>query len=233
MGTAQSLNLLVHVGFGGTGLVLGLIPLLSKKGGSQHRRWGRRFAFLAAFVIGSGGMTLLLGHHSPLSAVQALVLVMFYEFVSGLRALRLRSHGPLWPDALFALSALAACVLVLANTEMSARAGLVTLPSLGMLACVACYDLSRHWWPEFWLRAARPLDHGLKMTAVFFGMLSAGAGNLLVSLQPWSILIPNIVGTFAMVTLALAYVIQFRQRARGLDIRGRSVMVERQSAPSP
>ncbi|MQA42018.1 hypothetical protein [Rugamonas aquatica] len=218
MHTAQFLNLLVHIGFGGIGLVLGLIPLLSTKGGLQHRRWGRRFALLAAFVIGSGGMTLVLGHHSSLSAVQALVLVMFYEFVSGLRALKLRSHGPLWPDALFAISALAACVLVLANTEMSARAAIVTLPSLGMLAFVASYDLSRHWWPVFWLRAARPLDPGLKMTAVFFGMLSAGAGNLLVSLQPWSIVIPNIMGTLAIFTLTIAYVVQFRRRAKGQDI---------------
>ena len=68
---------------------------------------------------------------------------------------------------------------------------------------MVAYDLSRPLWGTRWLRV-RTLDHGLKLVAVYFGMASAGAGNLLPGLRPWGQIVPNVLGVLVMLGFALA-----------------------------
>lgn len=77
--------------------------------------------------------------------------------------------------------------------------------TLGFVCAVALYDLSRHFWRNAWLKHARSLDHGLKMTGAYFAMMSAGVGNVLRDLQPWSQVGPSMLGIFVMIGFTIAY----------------------------
>ena len=198
-------NVIVHVGAGVIGLTVGLVPLLSRKGGAVHRRWGRRFGWLAAIVVATACLGVLMG--SPPGALIAVALSAGYQLVGGIRALYLRGRVPNGWDAALAIAALmlVAWLLMTMGPGTASFTPVIGYSTLGYVATIALYDLSRHAWPLLWSRAIRPLDHGMKMTGVYFAMLSAGAGNLLRGLQPWSQVLPSMVGIVAMVVLAIVY----------------------------
>ncbi len=49
----HSLNVWTHVGAGAAGLAVGLVPLLTAKGGRLHRWTGRVFVAIAAVSLGT------------------------------------------------------------------------------------------------------------------------------------------------------------------------------------
>jgi uncharacterized membrane protein len=202
---ANQINLAIHIGMGVAGLVCGLWPLLSAKGGRLHRKSGRVFVVLAGVVLG----TALLADiflKQPI-ALLTVSLAACYEYAAGLRSLALRNRGPTMIDALLASAALAGCIwLVRSMGEGPASwSPVIVYSTAGYVACIALYDLSRPLWVAYWLRYVRPLDHGLKMTACYFAMLSSGAGNSLRNLQPWSQLIPSSLGIVVMAVILVSY----------------------------
>lgn len=200
----------LHIIAGVIALGLGLVPLLSTKGGRTHRRFGRAVVALGAVVLGTALYGVFAGT-APM-ALTAVTLTAGYQFIGSLRALALRDRAPGWPDALLACTALALAALLLLRGGPGTASWPPALAygTLGFMAMIALYDLSRPLWPQLWQRRARALDHGLKMTGFYFAMASAGAGNLLRDWQPWSQLLPSAIGLVAMLVLAVAY---FRQRA--------------------
>lgn len=204
-------NVIVHVAAGALGLALGLVPLLTLKGGYHHRIWGRWFVGLAAITIATAGIGVLSG--APPPALVAATLSAGYQFTGSLRALALKGRAPGVIDGLLAVVALILIGVLLATMgpgtpSWSPAIGYSTLGYVGM---VALYDLSRYAWPRTWTRVARPLDHGLKMTGAYFAMASAGAGNLLQDLQPWSQIMPSTLGVLAMLALSVAYFMKLRR----------------------
>jgi uncharacterized membrane protein len=202
----NDINIVVHVGMGACGLIVGLVPLLSFKGGKLHRRSGRIFAVFAGVVL----LTALLADvflKQPI-ALLAASLSATYQYCGSLRALYLRSRGPGVLDAAMAGIALAACATLLhaMNGGTASWSPMIGYSTAGFVSAIAVYDLSRSFWSRSWLRYARPLDHGLKMTGCYFAMLSAGAGNLLKHFQPWSQILPSSIGMCVMVVLTIAYV---------------------------
>ena len=141
------------------------------------------------------------------TALVAVTLTAGYQYVGSLRALALRDRAPGWPDALLACTALALAALLLLRGGPGTASWPPALAygTLGFVIAMALYDLSRHLWPQLWLRRARILDHGLKMTGFYFAMASAGAGNLLRGWQPWSQLLPSALGTLAMCVLVFIH----------------------------
>jgi hypothetical protein len=207
----QSPNAVIHIVMGAIALIVGLVPLLSTKGGLTHRRFGRYTVGLGAIVITTAAIGVVFDA-APM-ALAAVTLSAGYQYVGSLRALALRDRGPGWPDALLACIALAlsAWMLILGKPGSASWPPALAYGTLGYLAIVVMYDLSRHLWPRLWLRRIRPLDHGLKMTGFYFAMASAGAGNLLRGWQPWSQLLPSSIGLTAMLALAILF---FRQQTR-------------------
>jgi uncharacterized membrane protein len=210
--TVPTTNVIVHVAAGAVGLALGLMPLLTLKGGYHHRIWGRWFVGLAAITVATACIGVLAG--AAPSALAAVTLSAGYQFTGSLRALALKNRAPGVIDGLLAVAALILICVLLATMgpgtpSWSPAIGYSTLAYVGM---VALYDLSRHTWPRTWTRVARPLDHGLKMTGVYFAMASAGAGNLLRDLQPWSQILPSALGVSAMLALSVAYFVKLRRQ---------------------
>ncbi len=204
-------NVLIHVTAGATALLLGAVPLLSTKGGRAHRRFGRYAIGLGAIVLATALIGVIRGT-APM-ALAAVTLSAGYQYVGSLRALALRDRGPGWLDALLACGALAlaAWMLIQGNPGGASWPPALAYGTLGFLSMVVIYDLSRHAWPQLWLRRIRPLDHGMKMTGFYFAMASAGAGNLLRDWQPWSQLLPSAMGLVTMLVLTLVF---FRRQAR-------------------
>jgi hypothetical protein len=201
----NDINVAVHICMGAAGLVCGLFPLLSTKGESAHRRSGRIFAIFAGIVLG----TALLADaflHEPVGLLAA-TLSASYQYVGGLRSLTLRNRAPSIIDASLACAALAGCAWLVSLKDVGTTSWtpMIGYSTAAYVACIALYDLSRPFWATYWIRYARPLDHGLKMTGCYFAMLSSGAGNLLKHLQPWSQVIPSSLGVLVMVALLSRY----------------------------
>lgn len=206
----HQLNVGAHIAMGVFGLLVGLLPLCSRKGSMIHRRAGRLFVYLAGVVLTTAVIADVF-FPVPMTLV-AVTLSAAYQYVSSLRALHLRTSPPGLFDAGLAVATLLACGFFVmsmgkGNASFTPAIGYSTI---GYVAMVAIYDLSRGFWGAFWLQRVRPLDHGLKMTGVYFAMLAAGAGNLLRGLQPWSQILPSILGTLVVVLLAVRYIGRWR-----------------------
>lgn len=194
-------NVAVHVIAGAVALLAGLWPLLTKKGSTLHRRGGRVFAIVGAVVFA----TALVGvafYDAPAPLVAAFVAAG-YQFVSGLRTLQMHETGPRLFDAAFAVAGLGACaaLFVLMGPGTQSWTPAIGYSTIGFVSTVALYDLSRFAWRETWRTRAWRLDHGLKLTAAYFGMASAGVGNVFRDAQPWSQVGPSIVGVGVMLIL--------------------------------
>ncbi len=204
--TPNTLNIAIHVSAGALALAIGLVPLCSTKGGARHRRWGRVFILVGGVVLGTAVIGLFIA--SPPMALVTATLAAGYQYVGSLRALSLRDRGPGVVDAVFACAALglAAVLLYRMGPGTASWSPMIGYSTLGYVTALVIYDLSRHFWPRVWLRSARALDHGLKMTGAYFAMASAGAGNVLRDWQPWSQLLPSTIGTMVMLGLWIVYV---------------------------
>ncbi|AQR62098.1 hypothetical protein BZG35_10920 [Brevundimonas sp. LM2] len=202
---AHQLNVASHVGTGALALLIGLVPLFSRKGGPLHRWSGRATVGLGAVVLASAVIADVL--FDPPAPLVAATLSAGYQYLSGLRTLALKRAGPGWPDVALALTGLGLVTLL----GLHMGSGTASWPpaigyaTIGFIATVIVYDLSRHLWIGLWRRQVRPLDHGVKMIGFYFAMLSARAGNLLEQWQPLSQVLPSAIGMVAMVGFVVWY----------------------------
>jgi hypothetical protein len=210
----HTLNVVLHVLAGACALAVGSIPLFTSKGGRLHRRAGRIFVAIAAVVLATATVADLF--FDPPGPLIAASLAAGYQYLSSLRALRLRDRGPGWPDALLALAGLAGCaaLFMLMGPGTTSWTPAVGYSTIGYVAFLAGYDLSRHFWRSAWLAHVRLLDHGLKMTGAYFAMMSAGVGNIFRDLQPWSQVGPSALGFMVMIVLTIAYARRGAERWR-------------------
>jgi hypothetical protein len=209
---AHTLNKAAHILAGSVALGIGLVPLLSRKGGHAHRLTGWVFAGLGAVTLSCAAVgVVFFPHPGPLMVA---ALTASYQYLSGMRALSRFRPGPGPLDAALALGALAlgaAMIPIISSGNAQWRPAL-GYSMLGFLALIILYDLSRYAWADVWQRAVRPIDHGLKMTGTYFAMASAGFGNLFPAWQPFSPAISG-AGALVMIVLAVQYVRRRRLKA--------------------
>jgi uncharacterized membrane protein len=197
MSLPHLLNLATHVGTGGIAIALGFAVLARPKGDARHKRWGRRFVVLTTIVVATAATGLAVFRWMPLFAV--LTLLVGYQLLSGWRAARTRDAGPNRLDlALSLLAAALAAVLIPVALRDPDVPRAVLLGSCGALAAVLSYDLLRWLAPARWHIAAWRYEHLYKMNAALFGMISAFIGNTVRAWQPWSQLLPSIIGVIAV-----------------------------------
>lgn len=211
MQNLHHLNTLSHIGAGGLALLLGLLPLLSRKGHRLHRLSGWMFVAAGLVVL----ICALIGvvvypRPGPLVMV---TLSASYQYLSGLRALPRFHTAPSWLDTVLALAALTGCGMLLSRMASgeASWSPAIGYSTLGFLVVVALYDLSRPLWVAAW-RRIRAIDHGLKMTGTYFAFASAGLGNLARDWQPWSQIGPSVLGLIVMLLLLSRYIRDNRRR---------------------
>ncbi len=89
--------LYLHISAGFTALVVGLIPMFSKKGGKTHVTWGKVY-FWAMFVV---AVTALLRFKLQLNLIflACIAIFSFYNTFTGMRIIRMKKQlKPAWID---------------------------------------------------------------------------------------------------------------------------------------
>jgi hypothetical protein len=213
MAPLHTANVAIHVAAATFALVVGLVSLFSAKGGAAHRKAGK-FVLPAAIIV---AVTAVIGVVVDPSrpALTAITISATYQLVSGMRALWL---GGLWLrglrnrplgviDAIIAVAGLSAALwlLIAMGPSTPSFTPAIGYSAIGFVTLLCCYDLSRFAWQELWKRKVWPIDHGLKMVGFYFALVSAAAGNLLRDFQPWSQLIPSVIGVIALTIFAAFY----------------------------
>ncbi|MDB5233116.1 MAG: hypothetical protein JWR44_109 [Hymenobacter sp.] len=207
MPTLHQLNIVVHVVFGTLALLVGLVPMLTRKGGGAHLRFGRWFLGLATVVLVTAVLGLVVFNFRPFLSV--IVMLSVYQAYSGYRSRRARGTGPTPGDGLFSALFLLGGVAFLA---LLPRITLVWSPvvmysTLGVLLAMTLYDLSRFWWRQRWRQSAAWLyEHIWKMMSTYAALLSAFTGTVLEAYKPYSQFLPSVLGTaVALAFMAYTY----------------------------
>ena len=206
MNPLQPINIYTHVIAGGLLLAIGLISMLSQKGGVWHIRAGRIYFKLYLVVLVSAVIGIIFFRSPP--ALMAITLSACYGFFSGIRALKIKAIGPQLLDNIISVCAIAAGVLLLTIMSKNGSASwspIMGYSVVGITTTIALYDLSRNFWVKTWTHKIWPVDHGLKIVGNYFAAASAASGNLIRDFQPWSQILPSIIGTVLSIVLIYLY----------------------------
>jgi uncharacterized membrane protein len=205
----HTVNVIAHVVFGTLALLLGLVQLVTKKGGASHRARGRWFLGFVWIVVGTATTGLVL--FRPRADPVAVTLLTAYWAYSGLRALRTRHVGPVAQDALVSICVLVASVLLVLYLQRVRVpwAPAVVYSTLGTLVLLALYDLARFAFPTRWFETLWLYEHLLKMIGAHSSVITAFSGTVLWAWQPYSQLVPSTL----WVAVMIGYVVRIRRRA--------------------
>ncbi|MEL6659906.1 MAG: hypothetical protein AAFP77_27635 [Bacteroidota bacterium] len=189
----HSANIFLHVLTGSLALILGVIALLSRKGGKIHNRSGRYFLWLMAVVIITGLIgVLVFGRHTFLLVITVL---SGYVAFSGYRVLQAKTNQPKMLDILVAVVSLAVLLYFLYYMKSIGMfwAPIIIYSTVGALIFVITYDFLRYFIPEEKYRKHRIwlYEHIYKMTSAFGGLLAAFSGTVFDEYQPHSQYLPS------------------------------------------
>jgi len=211
----HTINVIVHVAFGTAALAAGVVPIVTSKGGPVHRRFGRYFLACLAVVVLTAAIGVFAFEFRAFLGI--ITLLASYDAYSGYRALRIRTTGPRPRDTVVAVSALLMAAVFLAYLHVIRMpwAPVVIYSTLGALVFVASYDLVRLAFPTRWFARLWLYEHLAKMLAAYTAVVSAFAGTVLSSWQPYSQILPSAFGTCAMLGFGIH---ASRRFARGVVV---------------
>lgn len=174
-------------------MFVGFYLLWKAKGTRLHRNLGKVFCYLGLIVCGAAILGLAVFRFLPLFAV--ITLLVLYQLVGGWRVIYTQERGPTPYDAVFTLLAVLMAFLI-APVVMSQTVGnrVIVLSTFGALAFVLIYDSVRWLFPHGWHKVLWRYEHSYKLLSSLFGMLSSLVGNTLRIGQPWSQMIPSVLG---------------------------------------
>lgn len=185
---------MIHVAAGMLALVAGFIALGTVKGSKKHVSAGRYFLWMIAIVI----FTALIGIFAFNRNTFLLVITLLsgYNACSGFRAIRLHGSKPALPDYIIPLIALSSggYYLYYINSIGQYWAPVIVFSTLGALALICIYDLSRVFMPVELLKKTFIYEHIYKLTSALSGITSAFTGTVFPQFEPYSQILPSILG---------------------------------------
>jgi uncharacterized membrane protein len=200
----HNLNILVHVIFGTAAILLGVCQVFSQKGGKAHRRIGKLFVVVMSVALMTAAFgTFVFGFRSFLAA---LTLSASYGLISAVRVLAIRRSGPKIIDNVLSCAAIfaGACIIARILAEPLDEA-MISYVVLGNVLLFSSYDLLRNIGGAAWLERSWLNEHIVKMLGSLGALLSAAGGNVMISLQPWSIFLPVGVSSLLILVFILRY----------------------------
>jgi len=201
---AHVANILLHILGGTIALGAGIVALIAQKGGRLHIRSGRVFIYAYSVIVVSAIFGVLIFEFRSFLAVATIASA--YDVFAGYRALRLRGERPQTPDIIASLIVFAAAgVFVLAIHALNKpwSPGL-TWSVLGGVLLLSVYDLLRLRLPSAWLRRVWVQEHLYKMLAAYIAVTATAGATIFPRLQPWSALVPVIIGEAATAAFLIA-----------------------------
>lgn len=193
------INIAVHVVFGSAALLLGIVAVVSAKGGPTHRRVGRSFLYCMGVVLATAVIGLLVFDFRAFLAV--VTLLSFYDAFSGFRALQLHGNRPRLVDRVASVLGFIspAIFVVLMRRLHQPWAPVLTYSILGGLLLMSGYDLARNFLPKPWLQRTWMQEHLVKMISAYVAISSAFAGTVFPGFMPWSAIAPTTIGYTLMI----------------------------------
>jgi len=202
---AHRINIVVHVVAGSIALLLGLIALMTKKGGKNHRRSGNIFIWLLIVVIITGFIgVFVFGRNSFLLVIT--ILSGYFGF-SGYRVLQTRSNKPKWIDVFAGVASLIAVSYFLYYFRSIGMiwSPLIIYSTVGTLVLVISYDFIRYLIPAGRYGNLWFYEHIFKMIGAFTALLSAFSGTVFNHYQPYSQFLPSVFGTILQIGFIVYY----------------------------
>lgn len=193
MNTAQDINILIHIIFGTLGIVIGVIPYITKKGGEKHRLYGKVFIGIMCIVIITAINGVIFFRDRPLLTI--ITLLSSYTTYSGLRVIKTKSNGFSKIDFMVMLLVLSLAIFYILKLQN----GNVIWPKplvygfSSYILMITTFDIIRFLIPrlitysKFWV-----YEHTYKMTGSFTALISAGAATVFAGHEPYNQIIPGI-----------------------------------------
>lgn len=204
----HQVNIWVHVSAGSVALLLGILILLLRKGGQNHRKLGRWFLAFLSVVIVTGLIGFLIFKVNQFLLV--LTLLSGYNAYSGYRAIRTKSNVPKIQDILIAFITLCSGLFFLyySNAIGMIWAPVIIYSTIGFLFLTIAYDMLRYFIPQKRYGNLWFYEHIYKMTAAFTALLAAATGTMLPNYKPYSQFLPSVFGTL----LAIGFILYFYRK---------------------
>ena len=215
-------TLAIHVGCGFALVVVGLLPILTRKGSRAHRLSGRTFVVLMSVLLAAAWLMTALHFSAYFAALSATATLTVF---SGTRVLR-RKRPDLDPRqrakaldwaATLGVVAIGAWVLVLVLQGRTGGKAAVSLALVYAAFTYGAWDLWRFARPTDWPFSANlwTYEHLVKMLSAYGAVLSAFSGNFLTFLPtPWSQLWPTLL--FQPMAAIWITVLVLRRRRRAV-----------------
>ncbi len=199
METLHKTNILIHIICGSTALILGIIALLVNKGKRIHKQVGKVFLTLLTVVIFTGLLgVFVFGRNSFLLVVTA--LSGYYGF-SGYRVIQTKSNEPNLLDICVAIISVSTVIFFLYYFK---KIGMIWKPvviysTVGAILSIIAYDLLKYFIPKTKYKRLWFYEHIYKMIGAFIALLSAFSGTVFYAYQPYSQILPSVIGTILQI----------------------------------
>lgn len=197
-------NIIIHVLTGTLAIVIGIAPFVTKKGGKNHRRFGKLFLGIIAITLLTAMNGFIFFRDRPF--LMMLTVLVLYQAVSGYRAVQYREAGPGRFDLIFVLVILGVEGFFLWHLEHSNivwNRNLVYY-SLAYLNMLLFYDVLRIFKvierKRLWL-----LEHTLKLTGAFSGLVQAAIGTVCTFWEPYTQLISAGIGSWILIVVLIVF----------------------------
>ena len=201
--SAHIANILFHILGGTVALAAGLLAILSRKGSRLHIRSGHVFIYAYVVIVITAILGIVVFEFRSFLAVATIASA--YDVFAGYRALRLRGHRPQAQDILASALALVAPGVFLFAMHVLHKpwSPALTWSVLGGILALSAYDLARSWLPLHWLQRAWLHEHLYKMLAAYIAITATAGATIFPHFQPWSALIPVILGEVATIVFLI------------------------------
>ncbi len=212
--------LIVHVSTGLCAVLVGVMPIVARKGGRAHRAWGRLFVGLMTVLLACAWAMTALRFNTYFLALSATATLSLF---SGVRVLgrkrpdlnaRDRARPLDWAATLGVIG-IGLWVLVLLATGCSDGPATVSAALAASALMMGVWDLWRFSAPQSWPFSPNlwTYEHLAKMLGAYSAVLSAFSGNFLTALPaPWSQLWPTVLFQCLIVVWIATLLIRKRRR---------------------
>ena len=198
--TLFSAFLIIHVSTGLCAVLVGVLPIVTRKGGRAHRACGRLFAGLMTVLLVCAWAMTALRFNTYFLALSATATLSLF---SGIRVLRRKRPNlntadrarPLDWAATLGVIGIGLWVLVLLAKGRSDGPAAVSAALAASALTMGAWDLRRFSAPRSWPFSPElwTYEHLAKMLGAYSAVLSAFSGNFLTALPaPWSQLWPTV-----------------------------------------
>lgn len=201
MNVTHTISITIHVLAGILALITGFAAVFTIKGGKRHVQFGRFFLKSMSVVIATALIGVFVFERNTFLLV--ITLLSGYNAYSGWRVLKLNGQKPTLQDYMIPLLVFSSGIYYLYYIQSSGLywSPVVVYSTLGALALITLYDLSRIFIPSSFLQKTRIYEHIYKMSSALSGITSAFVGTVLPHFQPYSQILPSAAGLlFIMIT---------------------------------